>query len=358
MEIWRWSHVVHLRPFNGDKIQKRISGPLVDSINVHFEVPPANYQKLSNDRLEKHHQQYMRIEAFRPNLIAPYVQPYYNIPTMLSPVLRTKITPPLRKDARTLARPRVFATLQQAFDYRLTILKAGAGYGKSTALAELAVELQPLIWYQVNDEDNDPLVFIQHLCHAARLALPGIPDLPITYFESWDGKQGPLPWRGVLDQLINALSTHLDAPTLFVLDDAHVVTESGEVVHILDRLIGLALAHLHVLLSGRPTSILPTFSRLRAKGEVLILDQAALTFTSSEIALLFATHYGVELTTDEVNVLVAYTEGWAIALQLIWQSIRSQPGGSMPPVRHAAGTTPAAWSSSILEFPSSGKLAP
>ena len=109
-----------------------------------------------------------------------------------------------------------------------------------------------------------------------------------------------------------------------MLDDAHIVTDTGEVAHIIDRLVGLAPANLHVLLSGRPAITLPSLSRWRSQGEVLIVDQAVLTFTADEIAALFATHYGFELSRDEVDALVVYTEGWAIALQLIWQSIRSQ----------------------------------
>ena len=70
----------------------------------------------------------------------------------LSRVLRTKLIPPPR-NARTLARPRVNQLLKQAFDYRLTILQAEAGYGKSTALAELASEL-PVIWYQAHEDDK------------------------------------------------------------------------------------------------------------------------------------------------------------------------------------------------------------
>lgn len=156
--------------------------------------------------------------------------------------------------------------------------------------------------------------------------------MPIAYLEAWDGTQGPLFWRGVLDQFINALSTHLDTPVLLVIDDAHLVTESSDanVAHTLDRLVGHAPAQLHILLSGRPTITLPTLSRLRAQGNVLTLDQSTLTFNSTETAALFAIHYGVELTADEVDSLLAYSEGWAIALQLIWQSIRGQPGGVVP----------------------------
>ncbi|OGO66600.1 MAG: hypothetical protein A2030_11875 [Chloroflexi bacterium RBG_19FT_COMBO_50_10] len=214
-------------------------------------------------------------------------------------------------------------------DYRLTILQAGAGYGKSTALAELAGELQPLVWYQVNQEDNDPLVFLLHLSHAFLRAYPKIPELPIQLLNAWYGTQGPLPWRLVIDQIINALSLYLTEPALLILDDAHLVTETGEVANILDRLIGLAPGNLHVLLSGRPTITLPTLSRWRSQGEMLLIDQSCLTFTADEITALFSTQYKLELSTDEVDALLNYTEGWAIALQLIWQSTRRQSSSAL-----------------------------
>lgn len=243
-----------------------------------------------------------------------------------TPLLRTKIIPPPR-NARTLPRPRVLQALKQSLDYRLTLLQAGAGYGKSTALAELAGEISPFIWYQVNEEDNDPLVFLLHLNHAIRQGLPEIPGLPLAALEEWDGTQGPLPWRAVLDQTINALSAFLDAPALLVMDDAHLLMEGSEAqaALILDRLIGRAPALLHILLSGRPTMTLPSLSRLRAQGDVLTIDQSLLTFTFTETTELFERQYGLELNPDEIEALLAYSEGWAIALQLIWQSLRSQP---------------------------------
>jgi len=238
-------------------------------------------------------------------------------------ILRTKLIPPPR-NARTLIRPRVNEILKQALEYRLAILQAEAGYGKSTALADLTAEHRPIIWYQANDEDNDPLVFLLQLCHALQNVFPALENLPTSFLETWDGIQGPLPWRGILDQIINALADSSIPPTLFVLDDAHLLTESGETPHILDRLIGLAPVDFHVLLAGRPTIKLPTLTRWRAKGEALVLDQSTLTFTKSEIASLFSANYGLDLANEELDSLLEYTEGWAIGLQLIWQSIRSQ----------------------------------
>ena len=247
---------------------------------------------------------------------------------MLSKVLQTKIMPPPRHK-RIMARPRVIDNFMQAFEYRLTILQAEAGYGKSTALTELAQAVKIFAWYQVNEEDNDTMVFLLHLCHALLRVIPALPGLPIRFLETWDGSQGPLPWRDLIDQVINTLSANINAPILLVLDDAHVVTENGDVPHIIDRLIGLAPVHLHVLLSGRPVIDLPNLSRWRSQGEVLFLDQSLLTFTTSEIESLFAMQYGLELSSDEVDALSTYTEGWAIALQLFWQSIRSQSSSTI-----------------------------
>ncbi|MEJ5246368.1 MAG: BTAD domain-containing putative transcriptional regulator [Caldilinea sp.] len=238
-------------------------------------------------------------------------------------VIYTRITPPPLQP-RMLRRPRVVQRLKQAFDYRLTLLQAEAGCGKSTALAELAAEAQPLIWYAVSDEDGDPAVFLLHLCHAIRRALPAIAALPTSVIEGWDGDLGPLPWRGVLGQVVNALSASLNAPTLLVVDDVHHVLHNSDMVQLLDRLVNLAPPHLHILLAGRPPIALPGLRRLRLRGEALLLDQHALAFTASEIATLFTEHYGLSLSSAQIDALLNYTEGWPIALQLIWQNLRGQ----------------------------------
>ena len=247
-------------------------------------------------------------------------------------VVRTKVTPPPRR-ARTLLRPRVSAQLLQALEYRLTLLQAGAGYGKSTALAALAEEVAPLLWCQVGAEESDPAVLLLHLCYAIQQGLPTVAGLPIGVIEAWDGDQGPLPWRGLLDQMLDALSVALTAPTLLVIDDAHLVLAGGDALELLDRLVSLAPGHLHIVLAGRPTLTLPGMRRWRNRGELLVLDHKVLAFTLAEIRALFAGQYGIELAPAQGDALLSYTEGWAIALQLIWQKLRvdAQATVELPP---------------------------
>lgn len=252
-------------------------------------------------------------------------------------VLRTRITPP-RMGARMIERPRLTRQLDESLNYRLTLIQAGAGFGKTTALAALAGS-PPLIWYQLMDEDRDPLVFLLHLCHAARLALPDLSDLPLSLLESWDGTSSPLPSTQILDEWLNSLAAILRAPVRLVLDDVHLVAPATEIVHLIDRLIGLAPDDLHILLAGRAPLALPGLPRWTACGLVFTIDRSALAFTGDEIAALFARAYGYELTGDEADRLLEATEGWAIALQLVWQSLRGGAFASVEDVLSNQATT-------------------
>ncbi|MDP1624603.1 MAG: ATP-binding protein [bacterium] len=71
------------------KYQKRISGPLPDRIDIHFELPRADYKKLSSDRLGKSSVSIRkRVQAARniqhPDLPIPNLPMYYAMQTCAS----------------------------------------------------------------------------------------------------------------------------------------------------------------------------------------------------------------------------------------------------------------------------------
>lgn len=235
-------------------------------------------------------------------------------------VIRTKIIPP-QKSANTLTRPRLTKLLEEALNHRLTLIQASAGYGKSTMLASLVEWELPIIWYQVTREDNDPLVFLQHLNHSTQLALPKIKGLPIPILDSWEGSRGPLPSHDIISHYINAVSEGVVSPALLILDDLHLAIDSDEIAKSLDLLLRLAPPELHILLSSRPRLNLPNLSLWDTRGQVLKLDQSHLAFTIDEISELYTKCYGYSLSQEEAENLHSITEGWAISLQLIWQSL-------------------------------------
>ncbi len=268
-------------------------------------------------------------------------------------LLRTKLMPP-RLHRRVLPRPSLVARLREALDHPLTIVQAGPGYGKTTLLADFGAWLahpEPspagpagapgtgrpvlvprnpiLAWYSLDESDGDPRQFLSYLIGAFSLALPTLPDTPTVVLHEIG--QGGLAgqWSWALDALINALAERLDGPTVLVLDDYHFVASSSAVVALTDRLIAHLPADLHVIITTRHPLNLPGMVAWRARNRVLELNRHDLAFQRAEIASLFREAYGISLSAAEVAALADKTEGWPIALQLIWQGLRSGAAGNV-----------------------------
>lgn len=244
-------------------------------------------------------------------------------------IVRTKLIP-ARTQRYTLPRPRLTRRLLEARHQRLTVVQAGTGYGKSTALGALSDEPFPLLWYRLDAEDSDPQRFLAHLLHGFAAALPDLSDAPLASLEEWSSNRGAISWTAVVDGLINECTRILDSgtPYFLVMDDAHRLNQASETLHILDRLIGLAPDNLHVILATRQPVDLPTLLHWRVRGEVLEIEQAELAFTPAEIDALFRTRYDHALTLEQAALLVEKIEGWPIALQLIWKNLQKDNGAT------------------------------
>ncbi len=234
-------------------------------------------------------------------------------------ILQTKLNPP-RPPRSTLVRPRIDALLREALDHRVTIVQASTGYGKSTALANLAGAATPLFWYSASEGDADPQQFLAHLIAAFRRGLPALPETPLALLQ----ELGATPLA--MDALLNALNDTLVEPALLVIDDYHLAA-SNDVSARLDHFLSFLPPSLHVIVSTRYVERPPWehFVAWRARGQVLEIKRDALAFTRDEIAALFRDKYAHELSPRDAALLEEKTEGWPIALQLVWQEIRANP---------------------------------
>lgn len=250
-------------------------------------------------------------------------------------LLQAKIAPP-RPHRYRLVRPEVTARLREAFDYRVTIVQAGAGYGKTTALAELAANTGAVCWYTIGENDRDPVTFLTYLTAACGPVLPqGAPEaLAALHARPADRTA----WTQALDGLLNTLAGAIPRPTLLILDDYHFVTASAEIRALTERLITYAPPWLSLLIATRYPIVSGELVRWRARGEVLELHREALAFTRDEIAALFTEVFGMLLSAADVDLLSHQTEGWPIALQLVWQGLR---GGQARSVAELLANGPA-----------------
>jgi LuxR family maltose regulon positive regulatory protein len=238
----------------------------------------------------------------------------------------TKLVAP-RPQRRTLHRARLTERLLEAAEYRLALVHAGTGYGKTTALGALAEKGHTVVWYRLDSEDTDPLVFLLHLVYGFGEAMGGLPETPLALLERWESDDQVSPWTAVVDALTNEISRRSAGPIFLVLDDVHHLNETAEPMRILDRFIGRAPDNVVPILSGRQPLQLPGLTNWRVRGRVLEIGQEELAFTAEEIDDLFNEQYGLSLTEDQVSLLVTRSEGWAIALQLVWQRLQNERGG-------------------------------
>jgi LuxR family transcriptional regulator, maltose regulon positive regulatory protein len=108
-------------------------------------------------------------------------------------VARSRLTPP-RLPRHTLHRPRLTERLLLARQYRVLLLQAGTGYGKSTALAALAGSAYPLVWYQLEADDADPFVLLLHLLSGIRQLLPDLSNNPGRFWRNGSGPELMRPY--------------------------------------------------------------------------------------------------------------------------------------------------------------------
>jgi LuxR family transcriptional regulator, maltose regulon positive regulatory protein len=245
-------------------------------------------------------------------------------------VARGRLTAP-RAPRHTLLRPRLTRRLLLADHYRLLLLQAGTGYGKSTALAALAESGQRLVWYHLEGDDADPYVLLLHLVAGLAAALPQASNNPLALLEEWErAGVNEAVWIAVVDALLGEVVTAApDEPLLLVLDDAHLLNRSSEALRVLDRLIGRAPANLHVILATRYPLQLPSLVRWRVRGEVLEIGQAELAFTREETLALFREQYRYDLAPAEADLLMEQVEGWPIALPLVWRRLQQAEGSTV-----------------------------
>ncbi len=236
-------------------------------------------------------------------------------------LLRTKLAPP-QLHSRVLGRPALGALLRESLHYRLTIVHAGTGYSKTTALASLDTGHPPLFWYSLGDTDADPQRFLSYLIAAFSVRLPNLSDLPLAVLQE-RGSEGTMDaWNQALDALINTLSDILEEPSLLVLDDYHFVAASPEINSLVEHLLDYLPPNLRIIISSRHMPPMDRLVAWRVRGEVLDINRDALGFNIEEVKALFRDVYGMQLDEQACAALLQKTEGWPIALQLAWQGLR------------------------------------
>jgi LuxR family maltose regulon positive regulatory protein len=236
------------------------------------------------------------------------------------PFLATKIVP--ARLGGLVARPRLLAILSELPGKRLGVIKAPAGFGKSSLAAAWAEKLEQsgncVGWLTIDSDDDEATRFLFYVSQALHHACPDVGAGAIGLIL----ENNLIDPTAILSSLINDLA-EIDDDVYLFLEDYHWLSAS-RIHQTVAYFLKHAPSHCHVVLTTRTEPPLP-LATLRAQNQLIEIDSVALRFDMQEThAFLDSTKPGV-LKQPDVQLLQRKTEGWPAALRII-SSMRSQSG--------------------------------
>jgi LuxR family maltose regulon positive regulatory protein len=227
------------------------------------------------------------------------------------PFLATKVVAPRRPGL--IDRPRLLEMASRLPGKRLAVVKAPAGFGKTslaTTWSEWLRRGSSVAWMSIDADDDEPARFLFYMTQAIQRAAPGVGAGAIDLINE-AFLIGP---QAVVSSLINDL-TDVEDETYLFLEDYHWVTNPG-IHHAVAFFLMHAPSHIHVVLTTRTEPPLPLAS-LRANNLLLEIDASALRFDPQETRAFLDYEKPGSLDVAGVKLLHSRTEGWPAALRIV-----------------------------------------
>lgn len=207
----------------------------------------------------------------------------------------------------TIERPRLLVKLQSVLEYKLTLVSAPPGYGKTTLVSQFVQQVEyPVAWHTVEERDRDvPNVFSQCVSALAQI-VPGMDTLtPLV---------GGAPSE-LAALIANHLRENLRDDIIFILDDVQNLAGSPAAETWLRTLVRFLPNNCHLVLVSRILPDLP-LTEMIARREVLAIGQQELQFTPDEVQALAVRVLGLAQSNIDVYELTNRLEGWPAGIIL------------------------------------------
>jgi ATP/maltotriose-dependent transcriptional regulator MalT len=224
------------------------------------------------------------------------------------PVLvETKLWPPLVREG-ALPRHGLVGTLDALIkNHAVTLVSAGAGYGKTSLLAAWFAHTpvpEAIAWVTLDAADDDPVRLWEHVGEALRR----------TYRDRLASPAAALPpsVSDAIATLVNELAV-IRASRVLVLDDFHLVTNLA-CADSVDAFVSAMPPKTRLLISSRADPPI-SLARLRAAGQLGELRAGQLAYTFAEARELVERADG-RLGSRDAERLRRRTDGWPAGMYL------------------------------------------
>ncbi len=227
------------------------------------------------------------------------------------------LEPSVIRPPETLVRPRINALLADAVSRPLTIVCAGAGYGKTRAVCDFTRDCDfPATWMQFSARDNAGSRFWTKYIR-----------LIAGWDEAFIGHCRALGFPDTEDKLNRHLAERRRyAPAerrLIVLDDIHLIKHT-DILLFLDRGLRDTVENTSVIAICREVPRVRLVD-LQIRGLVSYIGEDDLCFTEGELAL-FLRGLGLSVSAQNRRNILGDTNGWAFSVDLVARSLKNSPG--------------------------------
>ena len=226
-------------------------------------------------------------------------------------LVRTWLKPPARGGG-LVDRRRLADLLSEVSRSTLTFVKAPAGYGKSTVLAqwyEALLENGAAVgWFSANQTEYNLSKLFGYIVAAIQTSRPHFGPRISRMLSATDDFSP----ESISSVFVNEV-LELKESTFLFIDDLHLISDPRS-AKALAIMLGQPPPNLHLVVASRQS--LPfDASRLKMRGVLSEVGIDWLRFDENEAAS-FLNLAGHALSSSEVQTVVAKTEGWAAGIQL------------------------------------------
>lgn len=238
-------------------------------------------------------------------------------------ITRTKVIRP-RRARDLLSRPRLLGLLDDLLEYRLALIAAPAGYGKTTLLVDFADQAAyPVCWLALDPLDSNLLRFISYLVAAIQERFPAFGGRSRSLISNLDDQV--IDQEQVLHTIINDLYENVEEHFALVLDDFHLVEGDPGVSRFINRFAQEVDENCHLVIASRSLLSLPDLPLMIGRSQVKGISFEELAFHPDEIRELYRVKYHQEISPNEAEAAAEKTEGWITGLLLTAETNQENP---------------------------------
>jgi LuxR family transcriptional regulator, maltose regulon positive regulatory protein len=249
-------------------------------------------------------------------------------------ISQTKIiTPSRQKDY--LSRPRLLELLSDLLDFKLILIAAPAGYGKTSLLVDFVHHFNwPVCWFTLEPIDQDFTRFISHFIASIRQKFPGFGSDVMKLIENVSADEINLDFliTSITNSILDGITEHF----VIVLDDYHLLQSDLKIDQFLSDFVQRVSENCHIAITSRKLLTLPDLPLMVARSQVGGLSIDELSFQVDEISILFNQKYNKPITKQQATDLSNTTEGWITGLLLTSQTL-NKGMGDIDAVTRASG---------------------